>query len=221
MSLKRHQLFFALVFAGLFTTGLYLVQQQYERKHAKNKIEQKEIDVSLVVNKNLPPGGQVPKAAVLDFMVTVVWGDKKETTDTELKRNFAFKNREKMEMALLQAGFNLIERSKINKIIKEQNLIKSGLSENNIIEIGRLLNADIVVFGTIPQWSFYRSTDDGYLEIITKGICVDSGAVVFKGTISHHFISTMGRFRYDIALFETEGFKLLGERLGEWLNQSA
>lgn len=220
MNLSRPQLFFAIIFAALFCTLLFFYQQYYERQKDVGAIKQKKLEIELIVNKNEKLNKESLKVAVLDFSVPVVWIEREKNNNSEIQKNIALKNREKMELALLQAGFNLIERNKIDKVIQEQDLLKTGVAENDLVEIGKLLHADIVVFGTIPEWTFTISTEEGFLEINTKGICVNTGAVFFKGAINHHFISTYESFRYEISLLETKGFKILGEKLKQWLTSN-
>lgn len=60
------------------------------------------------------------------------------------------------ESYLLGAGYNLIERRQINKILKEQDLDLSRFDQATISKIGKLLGVDALAFGSLTNFSNIR-----------------------------------------------------------------
>ncbi len=53
-----------------------------------------------------------------------------------------------------QVNFQLVERDRLNSILSEQNLIRSGVVDpSRAVDIGRLLGADALIFGTVTQFN--------------------------------------------------------------------
>lgn len=75
---------------------------------------------------------------------------------------------------LAQTGrFTLVERSRINQILAEQNLGASGrIDPSTAAQIGRLLGADAVIIGSITQFNLERSGSD--VNVGFFGISVDN-----------------------------------------------
>jgi curli biogenesis system outer membrane secretion channel CsgG len=53
-----------------------------------------------------------------------------------------------------QVNFQLVERDRLNTILSEQNLIRSGVVDpSRAVDLGRLLGADALIFGTVTQFN--------------------------------------------------------------------
>ncbi len=53
-----------------------------------------------------------------------------------------------------QVNFQLVERDRLNTILSEQNLIRSGVVDpSSAVDLGRLLGADALIFGTVTQFN--------------------------------------------------------------------
>ena len=140
------------------------------------------------------------RIAVLNFECNPGWSTTNE--DKNFLRTIEKKNIEKMEMVLLESGFTLVERIKLEKLLEEKKLSLAGLTDSRSQEIGSFLNADIVVFGLIPSWTFYQSRKTGTIEMIIKAIDVNTGNIVFKAVYNHQFKTENDTFRYDISKIE-------------------
>jgi len=72
------------------------------------------------------------------------------------------------------ARFEIVERNKINKVFKEQNFGMSGMvDENTAAEVGKLLGAEYVVFGSITSATRRDIDKFGYILVrIEVGIDV-------------------------------------------------
>jgi len=51
--------------------------------------------------------------------------------------------------SMIAAGFKVVEREKLDKVLKEKELAQSGLVENKAIEAGQFLGAEGTLFGEI------------------------------------------------------------------------
>lgn len=51
--------------------------------------------------------------------------------------------------AILASGFKVVEREKLDKVLKEKELAQSGIVDSKAIETGQLLGADAVMLGEI------------------------------------------------------------------------
>lgn len=73
--------------------------------------------------------------------------------------------------------FNLIERKNLDEVLKEQELQLSGLTDSeSVVEVGKLLNADVILFGSITEAA-------GQFNITAKLIDVETGKTISE-TIS-------------------------------------
>lgn len=77
------------------------------------------------------------------------------------------------EARLIENGYNVIDRSKIEKIIKEQSQQVSGLIENNI-EIGKIAGADAIL-------NLDETMDNTY-DLAVKLISISTGEILFVAT---------------------------------------
>jgi len=83
----------------------------------------------------------------------------------------------------LQSGFSVIERGRIDIILKELDLQQSGItSEGDAVKVGRLASVRYVVFGT---GRLERTGDSYFLKAATvKMIDVETGEVVIMASRS-------------------------------------
>lgn len=79
-------------------------------------------------------------------------------------------NRESTETfrgAMVASGFKVVEREKIDKILKEKELAQTGLVENKVLETGSLLGAEATMLGEITAHEFKTETVEH--ELSTEG----------------------------------------------------
>ena len=156
---------------------------------------------------------QNTKFVVLPFILTASWAQTPNEAST--KKNVEDKNTEKFELSLLNAGVKVIERNKLDKLLSEQSLSKTGITESDSIKLGKILSADVIVLGTIPMWTYYEKTNKGFIEILIKGVVVETGEIIFKTVFDSKINTTYDDFRYDMAQLETKSYKMLGEKIRE------
>lgn len=106
--------------------------------------------------------------------------------------------RDAIETVFLGFGYNVVERSKLNQVIKEQKLSLTGLTKEDEVKVGKLLNADVVVIGAVTGYmqgqtntsvvrELYGNDNFGNIIITQfgfsiKGIHVETGVILFSGT---------------------------------------
>lgn len=87
----------------------------------------------------------------------------------------------------------MIERSKINEILKEQNLGASGRIEaTTAAQIGRALGADILILGTVNRFNLESNTSGGsflgFGSATTKNVAEVKLAARMVGTTTGEII---------------------------------
>jgi curli biogenesis system outer membrane secretion channel CsgG len=85
------------------------------------------------------------------------------------------------ETAFLKTGSRVVERGRLEPIFGELHFSKTGLTEANGIEIGKLLNADAVVLGMVTAYDQGTFGDATTVAFSVKAIHVQSGALLWKG----------------------------------------
>lgn len=70
-------------------------------------------------------------------------------TDAKINRECT----EAFRSSLIAAGFKVVEREKLDKVLKEKELAQTGLVENKAIEAGQFLGAEATLFGEITAHS--------------------------------------------------------------------
>lgn len=98
--------------------------------------------------------------------------------------------RELVEANLLSSGISLVERSRIDALLTEHSLVQSGLTADEGLRIGRLLQADAVLIGTVHNFfggGEFRGRSDYTGRYTTvgftiKAIHVESGRILWTAS---------------------------------------
>lgn len=89
-----------------------------------------------------------------------------------------------------QLNFQLVERDRLNTILSEQDLIGSGVVDpSRAVDIGRLLGADALIFGTVTQFNLQStgrvrvsrigvSGTRGRVDITARMVNAESGVIM-------------------------------------------
>ena len=88
--------------------------------------------------------------------------------------------REELTHELVKSGnYQVIERSKIDRVLKEQSLVQSGiLSEDESIKIGKLLSAEGVVVGSVIR-------ENQYVTIIARIVDTETGKIWSSSRVTY------------------------------------
>ena len=66
------------------------------------------------------------------------------------------------------AGYTMIERAQIDKVISEQNFQRSNITDNQAVQLGRILNASTVILGKVSKLG-------GQYQVDVRAVNVQSG----------------------------------------------
>ena len=119
--------------------------------------------------------------------------------------------REAFETAFLETGHRVVERNRLEEIISELRFSMFGLTEEQGITIGKMLNVDAVIFGTVK--SFYRGSllgDYTTVGFSVKAVHVGSGVILWKGS---HTKTTKWIYDYDPRSYASEVAKEIVQEL--------
>ena len=91
--------------------------------------------------------------------------------------------RDSFETAFLEAGYQIVERSMIEKIISELKFSMSGFTDQQGIEVGKMLNVGAVIFGAVTSYNKERLTPAIYTTVgfSVKAVDVETGVIIWKG----------------------------------------
>ena len=95
-------------------------------------------------------------------------------------------------------GYTVVERSKIDEILKEQELQISGCVEECLIEVGQMLGAKQVVLGTIGRLGEYYTVSARLVDAETSEI-IRSANFDTDGSIGKMLTLGMVRLSYDLS----------------------
>ena len=96
--------------------------------------------------------------------------------------------RDALESSLIKTGWQIIERKKIFNVIRELELQNTGLTLENGVKIGKMLNADVIVLGQVTSYVQGQVADKsptGKLEHTTVGfnvraVNIESSVIMWK-----------------------------------------
>ena len=117
------------------------------------------------------------------------------------------------ETYFLKTGLDIVEREKVEALLKEQQFSMTGLTDNDRKRIGKLLNADAIVTGQINNYDMLPVSGDepttngfiypkdqnrynGYIALNLKAINVETSALLWKMNLSAN-ISNMPANSYS------------------------
>ena len=110
--------------------------------------------------------------------------------------------RDAFETAFLQTEHRVVERRKLQSMLTELKLSMSGLTDEQGIKVGKMLNADIIIFGTVK--SYYKGSLLGAYTTVgfsVRAVQVESGLILWKGS---HTKSTSWNYDYNPAALADE-----------------
>ncbi|MDD5066809.1 MAG: FlgO family outer membrane protein [bacterium] len=125
--------------------------------------ESQEADFSAIVAEMaLRNIGKLPNKRVVVFDFTDIDGNEMETGKLLA---------EQVTTRLVSVtGLIVVERQQLNKVLKEQELNASGATENQDEELGKLLNADAIISGTLAQINENEEMNARMIDITTGEI---------------------------------------------------
>jgi hypothetical protein len=91
------------------------------------------------------------------------------------------------ETAFLETGQRLVERTRLEAILREGAFSGSGLTQDDAVKLGKLLSADVILFGAVTAYHDRGVFDQQPTKvgISVKAISVESGAILWKGSCTY------------------------------------
>lgn len=78
------------------------------------------------------------------------------------------------------AGYTMVERTQINKVITEQRFQQSSLTQEQMVKVGQILNVSKIVLGVITVWGGGYNVDVRVVDV-QSGIDVAAEGATFTG----------------------------------------
>ena len=104
----------------------------------------------------------------------------------------------RLESELVKTGkFKVIERGKIDQLLKEQKFQMSDNVEETIIEIGMFLGAQEIVYGSIGKIGNYY-TISAKLVNVTSGEIIRASNIDYEGDINNLLRNGLSRIASDL-----------------------
>lgn len=86
--------------------------------------------------------------------------------------------------ALMQRGFEVVERARVQEILKERNLnLSESPAGERLVELGRILGVDALATGAVTEWREYRGLGRvGAVGITLKVYDAANGSLYMSGS---------------------------------------
>jgi curli biogenesis system outer membrane secretion channel CsgG len=112
--------------------------------------------------------------------------------------------------ALLNYGFNVVERENLTRVMGEQSFSQSGAVEQPDVKgLGKLLGADLVIVGIVEKFK-----DEGAREISYSVQSLDSGGVSAYTGVSPSQVQSVGKKEIKKAVISVN-FKIIDVETGQ------
>jgi curli biogenesis system outer membrane secretion channel CsgG len=124
-----------------------------------------------------------------------------------------------IQSSFLLFGYNIIERNQLKKVLAEQKLQLTGLTNEDRVRIGRLLNADLIVMGSVtayvqgstPKDSITKKFEKTHFGFTIKGIDVETGNIIFSGVVSKQIDDILDYTKPIVELVNSEVQRMVEE----------
>jgi PBP1b-binding outer membrane lipoprotein LpoB len=98
----------------------------------------------------------------------------------EYNRELDVKVEDLFEQELMLKGYELVERSKVDAVLKEQQFQQSSLvNQEKVVEVGKILNVNAVVIGKTSE---LRSQEKSEISITAKLVSVKDSSILWSGS---------------------------------------
>jgi len=111
-------------------------------------------DIDFVLKKKTD---KINIGLIVETKIPDVEGSKREQLENEEEEEFFYM----MRSGTSQDKYKVIDRRYLSKVLEEQKLSSSGITDNETVKLGKILNLDIIVLRM--RWSgFFRQPGAGY-----------------------------------------------------------
>ena len=82
---------------------------------------------------------------------------------------------------LLDLDINMVERAKLDEVLKEQVIQLTHADDAEVLKVGKLVGAQAIVVGEVQQWERTDGEQISHVSLALRMIDVESGVVLFNG----------------------------------------
>jgi len=82
---------------------------------------------------------------------------------------------------LLDLDINMVERAKLDEVLKEQLIQLTHADDANVLKVGRLVGAQAIIVGGVQQWERQEQARTNSVSLSLRMIDVETGQLLFNG----------------------------------------
>jgi hypothetical protein len=82
---------------------------------------------------------------------------------------------------MLDLDVNMVERAKLDEVLKEQVIQLTHADDANVLKVGRLIGAQAIIVGEVQQWERREQERTHSVSLAFRMIDVESGVLLFSG----------------------------------------
>ena len=82
---------------------------------------------------------------------------------------------------LLDLDINMVERAKLDEVLKEQVIQLTHADDANVLKVGRLVGAQAIIVGGVEQWERQEQGRSNKVSLSLRMIDVETGQLLFNG----------------------------------------
>lgn len=82
---------------------------------------------------------------------------------------------------MLDLDIHMVERAKLEEVLKEQVIQLTHADDANVLKVGRLLGAQAIIVGEVQQWERHEQERMHAVSLALRIIDVETGVLLFSG----------------------------------------
>ena len=82
---------------------------------------------------------------------------------------------------LLDLDLSIVERAKLDEVIKEQVIQLTHSDDANALRVGKLVGAQVIIVGEVQQWEHHERERTNTVSLALRVIDVETGLLLFSG----------------------------------------
>jgi len=82
---------------------------------------------------------------------------------------------------LLDLDMNMVERAKLDEVLKEQVIQLTHTDDANVLKVGKLVGAHAIIVGGVQQWEQHEQARTSSVSLSLRMIDVETGQLLFNG----------------------------------------
>jgi Curli production assembly/transport component CsgG/PDZ domain len=82
---------------------------------------------------------------------------------------------------LLDLDMNMVERAKLDEVLKEQVIQLTHADDANVLKVGKLVGAHAIIVGGVQQWDRHSEARTNSVALSLRMIDVETGQLLFNG----------------------------------------